>query len=168
MKLKDLMEKYGEYEVNSKCVVGECEIERIVIDLTKPKPKSVWDLEHGEEYVRITGTGGVSECEVCTKITYDRQRDVGNVFLTKEEAEKDIERRKVEALLLKCGGRRWFNCDITNWAIRYNHIQSSFEYGYASVTQYPSCIYFDTEEQAENAVKEIGADRIRDALFEVR
>ena len=87
MKLKDLIEQYGEYEV-SKTKSDWCDAGHITLELNKPKPKTVWDLEHGDEYVRITGTGGVSECEVCTKITYDRQRDVGNVFLTKEEAEK--------------------------------------------------------------------------------
>ena len=157
MKLKELVEQYGEYTVP----------QELIDKLEKPKPKSVWDLEHGDEYVRITGTGGVSECEVCTKITYDRQRDVGNVFLTKEEAEKDVERRKVETLLLKHGGRRWYKDGVANWLIVLVEEEDRLTW-YIDNKPIQGVIYFDTEEQAKKAISEIGTERIKNALFEVR
>ena len=163
MKLKDLIEQYGEYEV-SKTKSDWCDAGHITLELNKPKPKTVWDLEHGDEYVRITGTGGVSECEVCTKITYDRQRDVGNVFLTKEEAEKDTERRKVETLLLKYGGHRWAREGINyRLGLQYNMVVICKD-------MYPlqGAIYFDLEQEAQKAIDEIGEDRIKRALFEVK
>jgi len=164
MKLKELVEQYGEYDVGLIETPKGQESEWARIHLFNPKPKSVWDLEHGDEYVRITGTGGVSECEVCTKITYDRQRDVGNVFLTKEDALKDVERRKVESLLLKHGGRRWARKDVNyRLGLQYNMVVICKD-------MYPlqGAIYFDLEQQAEKAIDQIGADRIKKALFEVR
>lgn len=169
MKLKDLIAQYGEYEIDSKCVVGECEIERIVIDLTKPKPKSVWELKSGDKYFILYSDGVVTEYEWRENGNISKSyRDQGNIFLTKEEAERDLERRKVETLLLKYGGRRWFKDDSgtgeeMNWYIFYGYDVSV---GWGGTRQ--GTIYFDTKEQAEKAISEIGEERIRKALFEVR
>jgi len=165
MKLKELVAQYGEYDVGLIETPKGQESEWARIHLFKPKPKSVWELEHGDEYVRITGTGGVSECEVCTKITYDRQRDIGNVFLTREDAEKDTERRKVETLLLKYGGRRWYKKSRGNYALKTDDL-NRLTINYLTYIQ--GTIFFDTKEQAEKAIEEIGAERIKNALFEVR
>lgn len=166
MKLKDLMEKYGEYEVNSKCVVGECEIERIVIDLTKPKPKTVWDLEENDGFFVLTSDG---------KILYykfgcynNHEIECGSAFLTYTEAEQNLERRKVEALLLKHGGRRWFKQNGENWNIELRFVDNGLLKNCAIRHLIQGGIYFDTEEQAQKAIEQIGDGRIKTALFEVR
>lgn len=165
------MEKYGEYEVNSKCVVGECEIERIVIDLTKPKPNTIWELEEGDMHNLVDFAGRVQDEDIAwMDDDFDKNaRAVGNVFLTREEALRDVERRKVETLLLKYGGRRWFKEHKLNWFIALENEVSYEPYVY-SVSNRPKqgCIYFDTEEQAQNAVKEIGEEHLKKALFEVK
>lgn len=159
MKLKELLEQYGEYTVP----------QELIEKLDPPKPQSIWDLKSFDKYFLLYADGVVTEYEWRENgYISNNYRDQGNIFITKEEAEKEAERKEVETLLLKFGGRRLFKNGEENWVIRYNHVQSSFEYGYLNVTQYSSCIYFDTKEQAEKAVQEIGKDRIFKALFEVR
>lgn len=168
MKLKDLIEQYGEYEVNSKCIVGECAIERIVIDLTKPKPKSVWELKNGDKYFVLYHDGDIAEYKwIGDTSLAESYRDHGNVFLTKEDAEKDSERRKVETLLLKHGGRRWFDGHNHNFRIGLDDYEEHLKV-YILMTPTQGTIYFDTKARAEKAISEIGAERIRKALFEVR
>lgn len=178
MKLKELAEKYGEYEIYTDSPkhiddafknLGSKDDGVLCLFAKKPKPKTVWDLERGDRHCWVDITGAI-----CTDVKWrDDEEDklsraMGYVFLTEEEALRDVERRKVETLLLKHGGRRRFKVDIANWVIRYNYTTGSFECGYTKCTQHQSCIYFDTKEQADKAVQEIGEDRIKQALFEVR
>lgn len=166
MKLKDLMEKYGEYDVGLVETPKGQESEWARVQLFKPKPKTVWDLKIGVDnyyYVDESGDVGIStwydwDC--------DRERfNIGSAFLTEEEAEKDVERRKVETLLLRFGGRRWYRTNGYNYCIWVNSWDSLVV---SSTGRVQDTIYFDTEEQAQNAVKEIGEERLKKALFEVR
>ena len=165
MKLKDLLEKYGEYEVSE--TKGDwCDANRITLELKKPKHKTVWDLEKGDNYFVVYNDGDVVEhiwCDTCLGKSF---RDHGNVFLTKEEAEKDVERRKVEALLLKHGGRRWFKHGGANWVIYLDkHNQAT---RCSAERPHQGMIYFDRHGDAVKACEEIGNKRIVNALFEVR
>lgn len=166
MKLKELMEKYGEYDV---VVSRSITTNEIMINGRKPKPKTVWDLEIGDKYVLLFGSGEVAQRQLSDKTVDYCYLEAGNVFLTKEEANKEFERRKVETLLLKYGGRRWFKEHKLNWFIALENEVSYEPYVY-SVSNRPKqgCIYFDTEEQAEKAISEIGKERLKKALFEVR
>ena len=179
MKLKELAEKYGEYEIytdspkhieNAFKNLDTTNDGVLCLYAKKPKPKTVWELEEGDMHNLVDFAGRVQDEDIAwMDDDFDKNaRAVGNVFLTREEALRDVERRKVETLLLKHGGRRWFKADIENWIIRYNYATGSFECGYTKCTQHQSCIYFDTKEQAMEAVNEIGKERIKQALFEVR
>lgn len=167
MKLKDLIEQYGEYEVSA--TKGDwCDAGHITLELNKPKPKTVWDLEKGDNHHWIDITG-----DVCINVPWKdteedkRSREIGIVFLTKEEAEKDVERRKVETLLIKHGGRRWFNGYNHNFHIGLDEYEEHLK-AYILMTPTQGTIYFDTSARAEKAIDEIGEDRIKKALFEVR
>lgn len=166
MKLKDLMEQYGEYDV----VLSKREAtNEIMIEGRKPKPKTVWDLEKGDNHHWIDITG-----DVCINVPWkdteeDKQaREIGNVFLTKEEAEKDVERRKVENLLLKYGGRRWFMKGKDNMFLYYDARIKELRYDLKTILPVQGAIYFDDFNKLDEAVKAIGAERIIKALFEVR
>lgn len=66
------------------------------------KPKTIWGLkkEDGEDYYRLYSDGDIEQVVFYTD--YDEQaRDIGNVFLTREEAEFECERRKVEVIMRK-------------------------------------------------------------------
>lgn len=157
MKLKELVEQYGEYTVP----------QELIEKLEKPQPKTVWDLERGDRHCWVDITGAI-----CTDVKWrDDEEDklsraMGYVFLTEEEANREVERRRVETLLLKYGGRRWLKKDDGNYYMRVNTYGSLIISCTLVGTQ--GVIYFDTKEQAQNAIDEIGTERIKRALFEVR
>ena len=172
MKLKELLDKYGDYEIND-FNIEEAFTELntnddccgICIKVKKPKPKTVWDLNNKEEHYAVTDNGFIKHFDYSDFVGY--KRDIGNVFLTKEEAEQDLERREVETLLLKHGGRRWFDGHNHNYHIGLDDYEEHLKV-YILMTPTQGTIYFDTKEQAQNAVSEIGEERIKKALFEVR
>lgn len=169
MKLKELVEKYGEYDVRLIETPKGQESEWARVHLLKPKPKTVWDLEKGDNHHWVDSLGKVKYNYTWEDDkSYELSREIGNVFLTQEDAEKDVERRKVETLLLKFGGRRWFKVGEMNWRISYNHSLDEWSFLYSASLQGQGAIYFDTKEQAQNAVKEIGEEHLKKALFEVR
>lgn len=152
MKLKDLNEKYREYEVK----------EGFMDLLIKPSPKTVWDLEEGDKYYYVYGDG-CPDLSIWHEYNYERNaRNLGNVFLTKEDAEFELNRRMIYNELLRAGGRLVFKKESKNYAmcVQYNAIIISnwmFDnYG---------LIYFDTEGQAIEAIKTIGEDRLKKYWF---
>ncbi|WP_455105178.1 hypothetical protein, partial [Peptostreptococcus sp.] len=60
------------------------------------RPKSIWDLkrEDGKEYY-ILWTDGHIDTDFFTSCLDETKRNIGNAFLTKEEAEFELERRKI-------------------------------------------------------------------------
>lgn len=171
MKLKELVEKYGEYEVYE--TKGDwCDAGHITLELNKPIPKTVWDLKKGDVHYWV-GYEGYVEGGNSIWIDSDgdkNAREVGNVFLTKEEAVQDVERRKVETLLLKHGGRRWYKDNEDNFVIRYATEEKMLWVDSVGLPV-QGTIYFDSIGDAMNAMREngeIGAERIIKALFEVR
>lgn len=99
----------------------------------------------------------------------EKECGVNYGFPSKEEANKEVERRKVETLLLKYGGRRWFKNHKPNWFIALeNEVEDSPRTYNATSISKQGAIYFDSQEAVEKAIKEIGTDRIKEALFEVR
>lgn len=60
----------------------------------KEENKTVWDLKEWDEYCRIDGEGDVS-CGPRDDYWADRDRlNIWNVFVTAEEAKKEVEKRK--------------------------------------------------------------------------
>jgi len=163
MKLKELVEKYGEYDV---VVSRSITTNEIMINGRKPKPKSVWELEKGDKCYYISLFGDVEDTGGYLS-PLSEAIDTGVVFLTEEDAKKDLERRKVETLLLKHGGRRYFDGHSHNYHIGLDDYEEHLK-AYILMTPTQGIIYFDTSERAQKAVSEIGEERIKKALFEVR
>lgn len=130
------------------------------------KPKSVWDLEEREECYSLTICGNVHHGFWDGSSSSIEIRDTGGIFLTKEEAEYEIERRKVETEMLRLGGRRKFNRGKDNYFIMYTRIEGLDYVNYHSMHE-QGVIYFDSELDAINAVKTIGKDRIEKYIFGV-
>lgn len=174
MKLKELVEKYGEYEIypdspkhieNAFKDLDSKDDGTLCLCVKKPKPKSVWDLKSKDECWTLDETGGLTHEKYGDGFFNHERREFGNVFLTEEETLKEKERRKVETLLLKFGGRRWFKDGVENWLIVLMEDGLTW---FIHNKPIQGVIYFDTEEQAEKAISEIGKQRIKKALFEVR
>ena len=129
------------------------------------KPKSVWDLKEGDEYFLIFGDGNVSGTTWGDCTSDKKFREIGNAFLTREEAEFEIERRKIETEMLRLGGRRKFNRGKDNYYITYDYVVKDLVYLNRNWVHDQGGIYFDTDIDAINAVKTIGKDKIKKYIF---
>ena len=88
---------------------------------------------------------------------------IGNVFKTKEEAEFEVERRKVLHELKQLG--RPFEPLSENWCIYINE-HGQIDYYSEDENQYLyGDYYFNSKEEAIRAVEQIGEDRIHEYLF---
>lgn len=164
IKLKDIAEKYGEYEID------ESKLKEILIE---PKPKTIWNLKGYDNYYLIGDNGSIYEYIWHeNKINYKRL-EIGNIFLTKEEAEFERERLKVEAELLKYGGTRDMMSlgdeNTKKWFMKCIHKQSPL----LSIDSYwtvnnQGVIYFKSQEAILNAIAKIGEDRIKKYIFNVK
>lgn len=120
-------------------------------ELIEEKP-TVWDLKEGDDYWFLNGFWIVtitwSGCE------YDKiSKDIWNCFLTKEEAEKELEKRKLITKLLRSKHEMWLNKeflrDDNNYFIR-NISGISMWFSYADIL--PILWYFskDSQEYIDN------------------
>lgn len=115
----------------------------------------------------ITSIGDVAEC-CWGSSSILRMREAllyGNCFKTREEAEQEVERRKVH-FLLQCYARAhngiidWDSNNRPKYFLCYNHEQKNLWVG----TTYSSCaikeVYFTSIALAEAAKEEIGEERL--------
>ena len=141
-------------------------------DLLEPyieKPKSVWDLQNGDTYYvfdyDVMNVRSVKFLDDTDDINY---RELGNCFLTKEEAESELERVKIEAEMLRLGGRRKFKEGENNWYIFYDFYTGHVDYDY---DVYDNCgqgtIYFDSTKEVQNVIERVGKKRIKKYIFGV-
>lgn len=145
---------------------GKCKIEKI-----PHKPKSVWDLKNGDNYY-YTYSGG------CTITTYYNNHDTdkkrikfGNAFLTEKEALFEVERRKCEAILLKYGTRNMMslgNIEVGKYYIYYDHDINTLVIQFRNRLNYQGTIYFKSGELAQKAIEEVGEDRLKKYVFNVK
>ena len=132
------------------------------------KSKTVWDLEEGEECYSLTICGNVLHGFWDGSSSSIEIRDTGGIFLTKEEAQYEIERRKVETEMLHLGGRREFKNGENNYYIVCDFDSSHFAiciFNNKSDGFAPMTIYFDSAKECKNAIKTIGEDRIKRYIF---
>lgn len=161
MKLKDWFIKYGDIEIPE-------DLRQKLMELVRSQ--DVWNLKHHDDYWWINGEGFI-DVDSWSHWPGDISRlEIGNVFLTEEEAEADLERRKVEALLLKHGGRREFKVNAENWILWAHHYTDCPERELEIIMNnnflsLGGVIHFDSEADIKNALKVIGKERIINALF---
>lgn len=96
--------------------------------------------------------------------------ETGNVFLTREEANLGLERRKVLTELRKLAKASWGGTKIDwtddtkyKWQIRFAHDAADggkFDAINWRAVQYQSAVAFATQEAAQAAIETIGADRL--------
>lgn len=148
-------------------MLGECKIEKI----TK-KTKSVWDLKGGDEYYYIDMCGNVDRTTFRNSTYFEDEKvvKIGNAFLTREEADHEVERRKCEAVLLKYGTR-----DLMSLGDKYTkkyYIQYDYDVNKIIIFKHYSLgiqgvINFKTEELAQKAIDEVTDERLKKYVFNV-
>lgn len=143
------------------------EIKELIVQKAEAeqKPKSIWDLEtkDSKEYYCIEASGGIEESYF--EATYDEYvREVGNAFLTREEAEFELERRKVEAIIRKYS--KPFEGGKPNYVLVYNHSSKTI---IVDCYRFMDCSSpcFESKEIAQKVIDEIGRNKLKKYWFGV-
>ena len=162
--LKDIIENYSE-ELKH---LPSSEIENLqsLLEDIKDKPKSIWDLDiaGGKEYYVLWTDGHIDANDFISHLD-EKKRDMGNAFLTREEAEFELERRKIEAIMKKHS--RPFKYEEDNYHLKYFCrsgsicILNSWEFN-------DGLLYFESKEIARKVIDEIGIDRLKKYWFRVK
>lgn len=160
MKLRDLMEECSAYEIKN-----EEDLKKLLI---KPAPKSVWDLDSDDNYFSLSFNGDVYDGKV-VKGDLEKARNLGNIFLTREEAKKELRRRECETLLRKYANSYEFRYGENNFYIHAETLENGSLY--CCVSNNPrtkdSNIYFGYELDAYEAIEKIGEKRLLRDYFQV-
>lgn len=161
--LKDIIENYSEelkYLPSSEIGNFQALLEDI-----RNRPKNIWDitLEYPETYYVLNNDGSI-ENGVFNSLSDENARIVNSAFLTREEAEFELERRKIEAIMRKYSSP--FEEEGKNWYMYYSSSSKKIVIN----SHWKVCNglpYFESEEIAEKVINEIGEGRLKKYWFGV-
>lgn len=122
--------------------------------------------EYGQKYYSAAFDGLITHKDWKDTELDRRLYAIGNVYFTKEDAEFEVERRKVEFELRKYiyehgGGNGEFVVGQNNWFVCYYFDRNEIKLRYSEEVQLPTLIYSNSAEVLHDAVKVIGAERIK-------
>lgn len=117
----------------------------------------MWDLKEGDEYYMIDSFFSASNVvPIWTNSDIDKDvRELGNAFLTKEEAEKEIARRKAKQILLrdtKGVKLNIYNIDEKRYYVAYDPTGKNLDVYAEPYYGTSHTIIFATEEDAMDSV----------------
>lgn len=122
--------------------------------------------QDGDKYWLIEETLGVSRYAWAGDDFDNKLLSVGNVFRTKQQAEFAIEKLKVEAELRKYS--RTFKHGGDNYTFNFNHDEGKVVHVYASESyEELGSLYFESRDKAQQAIDEVGEERIKKYIFGV-
>lgn len=130
------------------------------------KPRTIWDLDtvnRVEEYYYITEDGEI-ETTYFDSFYDEKIKSLGNAFLTREEAEFEKERRKIEAILRKYS--RPFKSGEYNYVVVCD-TENNMILVQVAQFHYSGTPVFASREVAEKVVDEIGKVRLKKYWFGV-
>lgn len=119
------------------------------------KTKTIWDLKDGDEYYWLTGSGEICIHEWLVTDIDKMRRVQGNIFLTREEAEEEIWRRKFETKMkrvFKPEECDWSNHHVNKFCIICNNGTPVIDYNWKSKHQ--GIIYCNDYETVERFIEE--------------
>ena len=163
--LSEKIEQYISEKVENLKNELKKEVEEMVTNEAN-KTKTIWDLKKadGERYYRLFSDGDIDKLVFNTD--YDKQaRDIGNAFLTKEEAEFELERRRVEAILKKYS--RSFKSGEFNYIVVYDTENNRILVCAAQFNNSGAPV-FENKEIAQKVIDEIGEYRLKKHWFGVK
>ena len=162
--LSEKIEQYISEKVENLKDEPKKEVEEMVTNEAN-KTKTIWDFNTNDRdsYYYIDEAGYLRP-DWFDEGYFEIRRDLGNAFLTEEEAEFELERRKIEAILRKYS--RPFKYDEYNYHIEYYHDDNTLCIGvYRCVSVGTPC--FETKKIARKVIDEIGKDRLKKYWFGV-
>lgn len=139
--------------------ISELKVRIALLELNKPDDENdAWKPEKHNFYFTVDWDGNISEVIWLNDKKEETAYSMGNIFKTKEDAEFEIERRKVFREL------KQFACEFryqkNNWEIVFRHDVKCIAF---VRTDYISGVglYFSSKEQAKKAVESVGEDRVK-------
>ena len=141
------------------------DIKELIVKKTEAeqKPKTIWDFNTNDRnsYYYIDEVGCL-RLDRFNEGYFEIRRDLGNAFLTEEEAEFELERREVEAIMKKYS--RPFKFNKHNYCLVYNRYNESVNIeSYGVFNCGVSC--FETKEIAQQVIDKIGEGRLKKYWF---
>ena len=164
--LNDDIKKYIDEKTEAFKKELDEEVKQMIKDTNQRQVKSIWDLEtkDEEEYYRLYHNGAIILCAFSSSI--DRLfRYLGNAFLTKEEAELERERRKIEAILRKYS--RPFKSGEFNYIVVYDTENNRIIVCAAQFNNSGAPV-FENKEIAQKVIDEIGEHKLKKYWFGVK
>lgn len=117
-----------------------------------------WEPVNGETYWSIDADGNVNDY-IWLYCPHDHKRfAIGNVFSTEEEGTFEIKRRQVITKLSEYASD--YVKDEKNWTFYWNYVDQKITFTWTNNVQYP-IMYFSSKEVAEEAIKTVGAERVK-------
>ena len=163
MKLQDYISKHGNVEIE----------EKQLNELLGIKESKVWKPKDGEKYWYVCSFGEVMD--TCWDDDYDSCDGhllMGNVYQTKEQAEFELEKRKVEVELQRFAIEHneceidWNDFTKDKHFIFYSPYREELAIDCRSHSK-ANDVYFTSSKIAEQAIKTIGVDRLKKYYFGV-
>lgn len=117
------------------------------------QPKTIWDLEEGENFWSIN-----DQNEEPFRTTYflEIRRDIGNCFLTKPEAEKELKKRqaiqKIRKYIHENDMERGWVTGENNYCIEYDDRIKEFEADYKCYYRGFDYFYFHSKAYAQKII----------------
>lgn len=153
MKASEYIKQHGDFEITEK-------IEKCITH----KPKTVWDLEKGDDCYCIDLFNKPSLCDWEETNELICMREIGLITLTEEEAEYQIEKMKVYEQLKRFAkeftDEEWKDKEIKKYFIYYiytlNKIEISFNLRIKCFE-----LYFESKENAQEAITAVGEERVK-------
>lgn len=140
--------------------------------VAEPELPKMWNPKVGHNYYIIKSSGTVS-----SSIWYADDIDIsryglGNVYKTYEEAEFEVERRKVEFELRKYiyehgGGNGEFVVGRDNFSLCYGQLTDTLGVNNVSYTQ-GAGIFCNSREVLKEAINAVGEDRVKKYYLRVQ
>lgn len=135
----------------------------------KSKKSKVWKPQEGDDFYTIYGDGSIYTLTWFNIADRVKRYEIGNCFKTEEEAKFALEKLKVITELKRFamkhneGEINWNDNKQYKYILCFDHDENCVKW-----VQYQHAhIYFTSREIAEQAIKEIGEERLKKYYFEV-
>lgn len=119
------------------------------------QPKTVWDLKDGDAFYCVNGDSSIFLNHWDNAIS-SKRRGIGNVFLTEEEAEKELVRRKAKVILerdTKGFEPDWDNVSQHKYDVYYDYVNCKLSVCAYSICSSHRSLWFATKEDAKASIK---------------
>ena len=151
------------------CVFGCADFTAEDWKIWDEKPTQVWKLNVGDKYYYISNTGSILYYMYDEDVTNKAIISIGNCFETKEDAQHMLQKIRIINQLQELSNNSFEgNTETKKWFVVYDCDCQKIGYNYMYTNKIaPFNIYFATQKDCENAVKEIGEDNLKKYYFDV-